>query len=222
VLGRIEYLVHFEPEEVPEDLAALTIDVPDLLRAAHVQPPTAPARARTTLPRMPDSPERTRTFTWQDPRVSARAMSTMSGLEFLQAMARGDLPLPPIMATLGFDARPPEAERGKVTFFLEPQEYHFNPIGSVHGGVYAAVLDSAVGCAVHTMLPAGVGYTTLELKVNYVRPLKLGAGEVRCEGTVLSLGRQVAVAEGRVVGADGKLYAHATTTCLILGGDKTG
>lgn len=166
--------------------------------------------------------ERTRTFTWQDPLVSARAMPGLSGLEFLHAMARGELPLPPIMHALGFDARPPEAERGKVTFFLTPQEYHFNPIGSVHGGVYAAVLDSAVGCAVHSMLPAGVGYTTLELKVNYVRPLRLGAGEVRCEGTVLSLGRQVATAEGRVLGADGTLYAHATTTCLILGGEGRG
>lgn len=164
-------------------------------------------------------PVRTRTFSWQDPLVSARAMAAMSGLELLQAMARGELPTPPIMATLGFDARAPEVERGKVTFFFEPQEYHYNPIGSVHGGVYATVLDSAVGCAVQTMLPAGVGYTTLELKVNYIRPLKLGAGEVRCEGTVVSLGRQVATAEGRLAGADGKLYAHATTTCLIFGGE---
>ena len=164
-------------------------------------------------------PERTRTFSWRDPLISARALPAMSGLEFLQAMARGELPSPPVMAALGFDARPPEAERGKVTFFLTPEEYHFNPIGSVHGGVYATVLDSAMGCAVHSMLPAGAGYTTLELKVNFVRPLALGAGEVRCEGSVLSLGRQGATAEGRVVGADGTLYAHATTTCLIIGGD---
>jgi uncharacterized protein (TIGR00369 family) len=162
------------------------------------------------------SDSRSRTFTWQDPLLGAQAARTLSGLDYLQAMSRGELPFPPIMAALGFDQRPPEVEAGKVTFFLEPQEYHYNPIGSVHGGVFATLLDSAMGCAVHSLLPLGVGYTTLELKVNFIRPLSVQTGLVSCVGTVLSQTRQVATAEGRLVDASGKLYAHATTTCLLL------
>ncbi len=165
-----------------------------------------------------NDPARSRTFVWQDPLLGARAARTLNGLDYLAAMGRGELPYPPIMAALGFDQVPPEMEPGRVTFFLEPQEYHYNPIGSVHGGVFATLLDSAMGCAVHSRLPAGTGYTTLELKVNFVRPLRAGSGLVRCEGLVLSLGRQVATAEGRIVDAAGKLYAHATTTCLLLAG----
>ncbi len=101
-------------------------------------------------------------------------------------------------------------------FFFEAKEYHFNTIGGVHGGVIATLLDSAVGCAVHSMLEAGVGYTTLELKVNFTRPIKLNTGPVQCEGTLLSMSRQVATAEGRLLDEQGKLYAHATTTCLVL------
>ena len=163
-----------------------------------------------------NSISRTRTFSWQDPMEGALAARSMSGLDYLHAMGRGEYPFPPLMYTLGFDHLPPAVELGKVTFFLEPQEYHYNPIGSVHGGVFAALLDSAMGCAVHSTLPAGVGYTTLELKVNFVRPLTATTGLVRCEGLVLSGGRQVATAEGRIVDADGKLYAHATTTCLLI------
>ncbi len=159
---------------------------------------------------------RTRTFTWQDPLTGAQAARTLSGLDYLLAIGRGELPVPPIMAALGFDQHLPEVAPGKVTFFLEPQEYHYNPIGSVHGGVFATLLDSAMGCAVHTTLPAGVGYTSLELKVNFIRPLTVRSGLVSCVGTVLSAGRQVATAEGRITDASGKLYAHATTTCLLL------
>ncbi|MET4107627.1 PaaI family thioesterase [Hymenobacter sp. UYP22] len=159
---------------------------------------------------------RTRTFSWHDPLVGAQAARNLSGSDYLAAMSRGEYPLPPLMHTLGFDHLPPTVEPGKVTFYLEPQEYHYNPIGSVHGGVFAALLDSAMGCAVHTTLPAGVGYTTLELKVNFVRPLTATTGLVSCEGLVLSSGRQVATAEGRITDAAGKLYAHATTTCLLL------
>ena len=109
---------------------------------------------------------------------------------------------------------------GKVTFFLQPEEYHYNPIGSVHGGVIATLLDSAVGCAVHSTLPAGVWYTTLEIKVSYIKAVTAKTGLLRCEGTVLSAGRQVATAEGRLIDSQGKLYAHATTTCLILKSDS--
>jgi uncharacterized protein (TIGR00369 family) len=97
-----------------------------------------------------------------------------------------------------------------------PQRRHYNPLGTVHGGWFATLLDSAVGCAIHATLPAGKGYTTLELKVNMVRPLNDGVPLVRAEGKVIHAGRQVATAEGRIVGPDGKLYAHATTTCLIF------
>ena len=101
--------------------------------------------------------------------VSARAKKTLSGMEFLQAMSRGDLPYPPIMATLNFGQVQPEIEPGKVTFFFQAQEYHYNPIGSVHGGVLATLLDSALGCAIHSTLPAGVGFTKTDLSVSFVR-----------------------------------------------------
>src|SRR5690606_33755904 len=106
----------------------------------------------------------------------------------------------------------------RAVFVCEPGEFHYNPIGSIHGGLAATLLDSAMGCAVHSTLPAGVGYTTLEIKVNYMRPLRIERGEVRCEGRVIHRGGRTAVADGRVVDADGKAYAHATTTCLILDG----
>lgn len=161
-----------------------------------------------------DDTIRSRTFTWHDPSLTAEAAKTMSGVDFLRAIAAGTLPPPPIAAMMNM--RMDEVAEGRVVFATEPAEYHYNPIGSVHGGVAATMLDSAMGCAVHSMLPAGVGYTTLELKVNYVRPLTRDTGAVRCEGTVIHLGGNVATAEGRVTDATGKLYAHATTTCLIL------
>ena len=163
---------------------------------------------------MPDS-SRTRTFSWQDPAIGAQAARTRSGLDYLLAISRGELPPPPVLVALGFE-QTLEISTGKVTFLLEPQEYHYNSIGSVHGGVFATLLDSAMGCAVHSTLPAGVGYTTLELKVNFIKALTSSTGKVRCEGLVLSAGRQVATAEGRILDEAGKLYAHATTTCLLL------
>jgi uncharacterized protein (TIGR00369 family) len=160
--------------------------------------------------------ERSRTVTWDDPRPGARAARTMSGLEYLQAMQRGDLPDPPIMRLLAIEFV--EAEAGRVVFAVTPAEFHYNPIGSVHGGLAATLCDSAMGCAVHSALPAGDGYTTLELKVNLVRPLTVETGQVTCEGRVLHLGARVATAEARVTDAAGRLYAHATTTCLLLRG----
>ena len=105
---------------------------------------------------------------------------------------------------------------GRVVFALEPAEYHYNPLGTVHGGVMATLLDSAMGCVVQSMLPAGTSYTTLELKVNYLRPITSKTGIVYCEGKIIHVGGRVATAEGRLTGADGKLYAHGTTTCIIL------
>jgi uncharacterized protein (TIGR00369 family) len=132
----------------------------------------------------------------------------------LQAMARGELPAPPVIATLGFVLDSVEA--GRVQFSFEPAEYHYNPIGVVHGGLTATLCDSALGCAVHSTLPAGTAYTTLELKVNFVRALTKETGPVRCEGKVISVGGRVATAEARVTDAAGTLYAHATTTCLVI------
>jgi uncharacterized protein (TIGR00369 family) len=139
----------------------------------------------------------------------------MNGLETLRALAAGDLPGAPIGELLGF--APVEVEEGRVVFAAEPGPEHYNPIGSVHGGLAATLLDSAMGCAVHSTLPAGVGYTTLELKVNFTRPITSETGRILCEGTIVHRGGRVATAEGRVYAeADGKLLAHGTTTCLIL------
>jgi uncharacterized protein (TIGR00369 family) len=160
---------------------------------------------------------RTRTYTWQDPAETLERARQLSGLEYLRAMARGELPGPPIAAVLGMAWPAPEDfSEGRAVFRLTPREDLYNPIGSVHGGVYATLLDSAVGCAVQTTLPAGVGYTTLELKVNYLRPLRVGGPEVQAVGQVVASTRQTAVAEGRLVDEAGKIYAYASTTCLIL------
>ena len=109
-----------------------------------------------------------------------------------------------------------ELEEGRAVFTVEPAEYHYNPIGVVHGGVAATLLDSAMGCAVHSVLPAGAGYTTLEIKVNYVRAMTSETGEVRCEARVVHVGGRTATAEGRITDAGGKLYAHGTATCMLF------
>jgi uncharacterized protein (TIGR00369 family) len=139
----------------------------------------------------------------------------MTGLELLRAIAAGEAPGAPIAELMGFE--PVEAQEGRVVFAAVPGPEHYNPIGAVHGGLAATLLDSAMGCAVHTTLPEGVGYTTLELKVNYTRPITSDTGRIVCEGNVLHRGSRVATAEGRVIAErTGKLLAHGTTTCLIL------
>jgi uncharacterized protein (TIGR00369 family) len=124
------------------------------------------------------------------------------------------LPLPPICQTLGFD--PVEVEHGRVVFQGIPDQRHYNPLGTVHGGYAATLLDSCMGCAVHSLLEAGVGYTTVEFKVTLMRPLTSGMGMVRAIGTVLNRGRRTAYAEGRLVDARDRLLAHGTTTCLLF------
>lgn len=136
------------------------------------------------------------------------------GLGFLRAMMDGELPFPPIMETLNFGLI--SCETGRVVFQGTPQFAHYNPIGSVHGGWFCAVLDSALGCAVQSTLPRGKGYTTLELKVNMIRALTEKTGPVRAEGRIIHSGGQTAVAEATLVDSNGKLYAAATTTCLIF------
>lgn len=137
-----------------------------------------------------------------------------TGLETLQAIFAGELPSPLIGETLDFV--PIHVEPGVAVFQGRPQLRHYNPLGAVHGGWFATLLDSALGCAVHSALPAGKGYTTLELKVNIVRALTDAVPLVRAEGKLIHLGRQMATSEARLVGPDGKLYAHGTTTCLVF------
>lgn len=159
---------------------------------------------------------RTRTLAWQDPMATAAEGARMAGIDYLRALAAGELPPPPIAVTLRFDVE--EIEEGRVVFVGEPGEEHYNPIGLVHGGYASTLLDSATGCAVHTMLAAGVAYTTLGLEVKFVRPITRETGAIRCTANVLHLGRRQATAEGRVTDGDGKLLAHGTATCMILGG----
>jgi uncharacterized protein (TIGR00369 family) len=137
-----------------------------------------------------------------------------SGLEIMQAMLAGELPFPHIADTLDFSLV--EVGPGKAVFQGTPQLKHYNPLGTVHGGWYATLLDSALGCAVHTMMPPGRAYTTAELGVNIVRAASHQTGPLRAIGTVIHCGRQLATAEARIVGPDGRLYAHATTTCLVF------
>ncbi|MEV7330251.1 PaaI family thioesterase [Micromonospora sp. NPDC093244] len=159
-------------------------------------------------------PARSRTFTWSDPATNAAQVGRRSGLEMLRAMIAGELAGPPVMNLI--DMGRMEADEGRVTIELVPQEFHYNPLGTVHGGVISTLLDTAAACAVHTTLPAGVGYTSLDLNVKFLRPVTVDSGTLRCEGTVLQRGRRTALAEARLTSADNRLVAHATSTCLIL------
>jgi len=146
--------------------------------------------------------------------ISPAKVAGMSGLEVMRAMLAGHLPYPHIAETMDFAIV--EVEAGKAVFQGTPQLKHHNPMGGVHGGWYATLLDSALGCAVHTMMPPGRAYTTAELGINIVRAATLKTGPLRAIGTVVHCGRQLATAEARIVGPDGKLYAHGTTTCLVF------
>lgn len=157
---------------------------------------------------------RERAYTWHDPHLTAAAARDVDGLTFLRRLAAGEVPGAPIAATLGFTVL--EVESGRVVFGLEPAEYHFNPIGSVHGGVFATLLDSAAACAVHSALPAGASYTSLDLSVTFLRGLGIDSGPVRCEGLVVHLGGRTALSEARLYDGKGRLSAHATSSCMIF------
>lgn len=157
---------------------------------------------------------RTRTYEWEDPALTAAAVGRGSGLEFLREMLEGRLPGPPVMATV--DAALDEVEFGRAVFSLEPGEEHYNPIGSVHGGIFATLLDSAAGCAVQSTLPAGTGYTSLDLTVKFLRRITVGTGRVRAIGTVLNSGSRTALAEARLVDGRDRLLAHATSSCMLF------
>jgi len=146
--------------------------------------------------------------------VSADRKKEMSGLEFVQGLADRTLPLNTIAQTLGYDVV--EAASGRVVITAEPRDIHLNPAGTVHGGFSATLLDSCMGLAVQTTLEKGMGSTTLEFKISLVRPITPDTGEIRAEGVVLTTGRRVGTAEGRITDRDGRLLAHGTTTCLIF------
>jgi uncharacterized protein (TIGR00369 family) len=158
--------------------------------------------------------DRSRVITWDDPVASWKAAAGRGGIDVLRAIAGGELPPPPVARLLGLEVE--QVSEGLVTFAFEPAEFHYNPLGTVHGGWFATLLDSCVACAVHSSLPAGKTYTTVELKINIVRALTEQVPLVRAEGKIIHLGRSMGTAEGRLYGHDGKLYAHASTTCFIM------
>jgi len=162
----------------------------------------------------PDVSARTRSFSWADPAISAAAARERDGMAFLQAILDGSLPGAPIASTLDFT--PVSVQPGSVVFEFTPAEFHYNPIGSVHGGMISAMCDSACGCSVQSLLPAGTYYTSLDLSVKFLRPVGSGAGRLTCTGTVTHLGGRSALAEARLTGSDGKLYAFATSSCMIF------
>ncbi len=163
---------------------------------------------------MSENVERRRTVKWEDPTPGTEASGKMSGLEYLRAITRDELPSAPMADLMGFWLS--EIEEGRAVFEVEPAEYHYNPIGAVHGGLACTLFDSAMGCAVHTTLPAGTGYTTIELKVNLLRPITTETGRLLCEGKTVHVGGRIATAEARLTDEAGRLYGHATTTCMIF------
>lgn len=160
------------------------------------------------------TPNRSRTYEWDDPLPGAAKARTMSGMEYLQAMNSGELPLPPLLHTLGFSK--PEVAEGEATFLFEPKEYHFNPIGCVHGGVITAVLDSAMGVTLQSVLPKGTGYTTLELKVNFLKAINLKTPVLSARGKIIHKGKTTALVEADLRDKDGTVYAHSISTCMMF------
>jgi uncharacterized protein (TIGR00369 family) len=161
-------------------------------------------------------PHRSRTVTWSEPAATLAAMRREPGLDYLRKVAAGEHPPPPMGALMNI--RLTEVDRGRAVFEAAPQEYHYNPSGLVHGGFAATLLDSAMGCAVHSCLEGNDRYTTIELKVNYVKAVTIETGPVRGIATLVHLGRTLAVADARLVDAHHTLYAHATSTLLIKRG----
>ena len=159
-----------------------------------------------------------RVLEWADPDVTIKAAATLSGLEFLRALQKGDIPPPPMALLMNLAIV--EVEKGRTVFSATPGPEHYNPHGTIHGGYTATLFDTALGCAVQSSLDRGVGYTTLELHVNYVRAVTHDTGALRCEAHLLHAGKRVATAEGKLFDARGLLVAHATTTCLISPREK--
>ncbi|MBP2478214.1 uncharacterized protein (TIGR00369 family) [Crossiella equi] len=168
----------------------------------------------TTVPQSWGEP-RSKTVTWYDPKKMAETGAGVSGLEYLTAMVDGQLPPPPIAGLLGFRAT--AVKEGEVVFVCTPDESAYNPIGVVHGGLVCTLLDSAAGCAVHSTLAAGVGYTSVEIKVSYLRAVHADSGELTVRGWVTKPGRRIAFAEAAVTDEQGRLVASASSSCLVMG-----
>jgi uncharacterized protein (TIGR00369 family) len=160
------------------------------------------------------SKPRVRTFSWGDPAIGVEAALSLSGIDFVCTIMRGQIPAPPIFDLIDF--RLVKVEPGEVNGEFEPAEFHYNPVGGVHGGVVCALLDSVMGLAVLTQLPPSSAWSALEIKVNFVRPLSVKTGTLRAEAKVVHPGSRMPTAEGRIVDRQGKLYAHGTTACIVL------
>jgi uncharacterized protein (TIGR00369 family) len=158
--------------------------------------------------------DRSRKFNWVDPHPALDVARKVGGLEYTRMVMRGEVPPAPVCELVGF--RFVLAEPGEIGIEFDPAEYHYNVIGSVHGGITCTLLDSAMSIAVHTALPADHGFATLQLNTHFVRPITVGTGLTRCEGKVTYSGTRIATAEGRLVDANGKLYAHGTATCMTF------
>jgi uncharacterized protein (TIGR00369 family) len=157
---------------------------------------------------------RSRTFQWSDPAEAARRIETMSGLDYLRSLRDRTIDEPPITRLVGLAIL--EAEEGRVVIEFIPGEWHYNPFNTVHGGISCAVLDSAAGCAVYSMLPAGVGYTSVDLKANFIRPITTDVGPMRCEGRIVHLGSRTGIAEARLTDRADQLYAWGVSMCMIF------
>lgn len=158
--------------------------------------------------------KRERTFSWEDPMRGAGVVLSISGMTYFEAIQNGELPGPPILNTLAF--RLETIEAGRAVFSFEPQEFHYNPIGTVHGGVISTILDSAMGCSIHSLLEAGTGYTTLELKVNFLKAITIKTGLLRAVGKVIHSGSRTALVEAQLIDQNNAIYAHGVSTCMIF------
>lgn len=161
-----------------------------------------------------DVTHRSLTVEWEDPAPGAAQLAELTGLEFVRGLADGTYPAPPIAKLMGFELA--EVEPGHVVFECEAGEQHYNPIGTVHGGLACTLLDSALGCAVQTTLQQGQGYTSIDISVSYLRPILADSGRLRCEGTVTKPGSRVAFAEGRLVDGRGRLVATASSSLMVF------
>lgn len=163
-----------------------------------------------------NGPSRTRTTEWLDPMIGAAWARQMSGMDYLRAMRDGRVPPPPVGLLLGMEA--PVVHQGRASISLPPGEHLYNPIGTVHGGMLAALLDSTMGCAVHSTLRSGVGYATVDMSMSFVRPVTVHSPTLRCEGEVVHAGRTIITARGRITDDTGALYATASSTSIVLRG----
>jgi uncharacterized protein (TIGR00369 family) len=161
-----------------------------------------------------DNIERVHTLTWEDPKISARDAGSISGLDYLRAIKNGQIASPPAAKLVGY--RIADVESGRAVFTLTPAEYHYNPFSTVHGGIASTVLDTTTTAAVLSTLPVGEGCSTLEIKVNFIRPITRKTGEMHCEAKIIHVGKRIATAAGKLMDKNGKLYAHAVSTCLVF------